>query len=339
MLELTKIGKQIAQLRKENGYTGEKLAEILGVSPQAVSKWENGKCLPETALLPRLAEALDCSIDTLLMPTELEYKMEDNEKVRAYYESVNEDARLEIQTKEFVRSKSIISRYLFDNNMEIADIAGGTGPYSFWLAEKGHGVHLLDLTQRHIDIAKQKSKENNIKLASCICADARELPYENESMDLVLLMGALYHLRTKESRIKCLTEAFRVLKPGGHVICTVINRYTALVSTIKFNLFHIFDFETLEKVMKTGMADGFNLPHAYSHTRTEITTELSYVGFGDINVLAVEGIANAFGDNSLPADEREAERLLKCIELTEDIPELIGVSRNIMAVGWKGTGS
>lgn len=335
MLELKEIGKQIARLRKENGYTGEKLAEILDISPQAISKWENGKCLPETSLLPALAKALDCSIDTLLDPTELTYKMEDNEKVVKFYETVNEDVRLETQTKEFVRSKNIISRYLFDNNMEIADIAGGTGPYSFWLAEKGHRVHLLDLTPKHIDIAKRKSRANNIPLASCICADARELPYENESMDLVLLMGPLYHLRTKESRIKCLTEAFRVLKPGGHVICTVINRYTALVSTIKFNLFHIFDFDTLEKVMRTGMADGFNLPHAYSHTRCEITAELSYAGFEDVNTLAVEGIAHAFGDHSLPKDEQEAERLLKCVELTESIPELIGVSRNIMAVGKK----
>ncbi len=71
MLNLDKIGHQLALLRKEKGFTGERLAELLGVSPQAISKWENGKCLPETALLPTLASALDCSIDTLLAPKEL----------------------------------------------------------------------------------------------------------------------------------------------------------------------------------------------------------------------------------------------------------------------------
>lgn len=71
MIDLDKIGKRIAFLRKERGYTGEGLAEKLGVSPQAVSKWENAKCLPETAILPDLAEALDCSIDSLLCPREL----------------------------------------------------------------------------------------------------------------------------------------------------------------------------------------------------------------------------------------------------------------------------
>lgn len=71
MIDLEKIGKRIASLRKEWGYTGEELAERLRVSPQAVSKWENARCLPETAILPALAEALNCSIDSLLCPEEL----------------------------------------------------------------------------------------------------------------------------------------------------------------------------------------------------------------------------------------------------------------------------
>ncbi|MCI9142753.1 MAG: helix-turn-helix transcriptional regulator [Lachnospiraceae bacterium] len=71
MIDPEKIGKKIAFLRKERGYTGESLAEQLHVSPQAVSKWENAHCLPETAILPALARALDCSIDSLLCPREL----------------------------------------------------------------------------------------------------------------------------------------------------------------------------------------------------------------------------------------------------------------------------
>ena len=71
MIDLIKVSRQIATLRRERGYTGEELAERLHVSPQAISKWENAKCLPETAILPALAEALDCSIDSLLNPREL----------------------------------------------------------------------------------------------------------------------------------------------------------------------------------------------------------------------------------------------------------------------------
>ena len=333
MLELNKIGKQIKLLRKAKGLTGEKLAEILQISPQAISKWENGKCLPETMLLPELAKALNCNIDTLLIPRDDE--LEENDKVTNFYENVNEDVRLEKQTLEYTRSKNIISRYLFNNDMEIADVGGGSGPYSFWLAEQGHNVHLLDVTPKHIEIAKQKIKDTNIDLSSCLCADARNLPYKNESMDLVLIMGALYHLQSQDSRAKCLSEAFRVLKRGGHVICTVISRYTVLVATLKWNLSHIYDLDTLRKIIETGKVEGFTFPHAYFHTPNEIINELSTAGFYNTHAIAVEGIANAFGDYSLPADEKESTRLLKHIELIESTPELIGASRNIIAVGKK----
>lgn len=72
MFEIKKVGEQITLLRKEKGLTQEKLAEALNVSPQAVSKWENGHTLPETSLLPLLAKLLDCSIDTILIPNELQ---------------------------------------------------------------------------------------------------------------------------------------------------------------------------------------------------------------------------------------------------------------------------
>jgi Predicted transcriptional regulators len=71
MIDYEKIGRHIAFLRKLKGLTGEKLAENLGVSAQAVSKWETGKCLPETNVLLLLSETLDCSIDNILVPKEL----------------------------------------------------------------------------------------------------------------------------------------------------------------------------------------------------------------------------------------------------------------------------
>ena len=71
MVDNYKVGNRIALLRKETGMTGEKFAEALSVSPQAVSKWENGKCLPESTLLPEIAALLGTSIDAILMPKEL----------------------------------------------------------------------------------------------------------------------------------------------------------------------------------------------------------------------------------------------------------------------------
>lgn len=58
------MGTIIARLRKEKGATQDDLATCVGVSPQAVSKWENGG-MPDAELLPKIADFLDTSIDTL----------------------------------------------------------------------------------------------------------------------------------------------------------------------------------------------------------------------------------------------------------------------------------
>jgi len=68
MLDNINVGNQILLLRKRNGLTQDELAEKLGISAQAISKWENGHTLPETALLPLLAKILNSSIDSILSP-------------------------------------------------------------------------------------------------------------------------------------------------------------------------------------------------------------------------------------------------------------------------------
>lgn len=60
------IGQKISMLRKDKGITQEGLAERLGVSPQAVSKWENDISCPDITLLPKLAQLLGITVDELL---------------------------------------------------------------------------------------------------------------------------------------------------------------------------------------------------------------------------------------------------------------------------------
>lgn len=60
------LGKRIQRLRKEAGLTQDALAERMGVTPQAVSKWENDLCCPDILSLPALAQALHATADTLL---------------------------------------------------------------------------------------------------------------------------------------------------------------------------------------------------------------------------------------------------------------------------------
>ena len=59
------LGERIAELRREHSMTQENLAEIIGVSAQAISKWENGATMPDILLLPVLADTFSVSIDAL----------------------------------------------------------------------------------------------------------------------------------------------------------------------------------------------------------------------------------------------------------------------------------
>lgn len=60
------IGKRIAAYRKKKNIKQDELAEILGVSPQAVSKWENDVSCPDISLLPALSDNLGVSIDEII---------------------------------------------------------------------------------------------------------------------------------------------------------------------------------------------------------------------------------------------------------------------------------
>ena len=62
----TTLGKRIASLRHQKGLKQDDLAAALGVSAQAVSKWENDQTCPDISLLPKLAQLLGVSVDELL---------------------------------------------------------------------------------------------------------------------------------------------------------------------------------------------------------------------------------------------------------------------------------
>lgn len=61
------LGKRIASLRKEKNLKQEDLAQMLNISPQAISKWENDLTCPDISILPELSKILNVSIDELLI--------------------------------------------------------------------------------------------------------------------------------------------------------------------------------------------------------------------------------------------------------------------------------
>lgn len=90
-----KIGMQIAKLRKEQEITQTALAEYLAVSPQAVSRWENGASVPDVCLLPQIAAFFNVSIDEL-------FGVSDYDKILFLVKKYSSD-RNEVNFKEAMR--------------------------------------------------------------------------------------------------------------------------------------------------------------------------------------------------------------------------------------------
>ena len=255
-----------------------------------------------------------------------------------YQNRYNEDGRMSRMPLEYLRCKEIISRYLAPA-MTIADVGGATGAFSYWLAQQGHTVHLLDYTPLHIEQAKEHGKNLGLALASCICGDARELPYADHSMDLVLLKGPLYHMQDSADRMACLAEAMRVLKVGGTLICEVISQYANVFDGFRGGL---IDDERFRQILDENLATGNHNPGdtpyfttAFFHSPELLRVELEQAGFADITLLPVEGFANALDISAYIDDESKRDILLEYIRKTEAIPSLLGIAGHFMGIAVK----
>src|SRR5262249_4601925 len=112
----------------------------------------------------------------------------------------------------------------------------GPGTYAVWLAERGYQVHLIDPVEHLVAQARERSNAASHPVASCSVGDARELPWENASVDAVLEFGPLYHLTNDQDRLLALRESFRVLKSGARVFVAAISRFASLLDGISRDL-------------------------------------------------------------------------------------------------------
>ena len=120
---------------------------------------------------------------------------------------------------EEIRMRELILRFLPPPPGVVLDVGGGPGRYSCWLAEMGFEAHLVDPVEKHVRQAREASESQpRHPLASVALGDARSLDHRDGAVDVVLLMGPLYHLTARERRLMALREAHRVLKPGGLLV-------------------------------------------------------------------------------------------------------------------------
>ncbi|ANM29545.1 hypothetical protein ABI59_08055 [Acidobacteria bacterium Mor1] len=247
------------------------------------------------------------------------------------------------------RTESILRRYLPAPPAELYDVGGGTGIYAFSLAAKGYTVHLLDVVPDHIEQARRRAAggkdagDTNAANAPATMevGDARALPRADASVDAVLLLGPLYHLTERADRIAALTEARRVLRPGGLVLAAGISRFASMLDGMARSLLDDPQFRT---IVDGDLIDGQHrnpgehpeyFTTTFFHHPRELSEELADSGFEGADVLAVEGPAWLLPRLQESGDTEARERWMALLERTEKEPSLLGASAHLMGIGRK----
>ena len=161
--------------------------------------------------------------------------MSEVDRVRDFYDRTVEDewGRLEKNWLEFGITKAFLNRFL-PPHATILDNGAGPGRYALELTAAGHIVDLRDLSEQNVAFARKEAQRRGLTLKSTTQGDARNLSdLPDAAYDAVLVLGPLYHLTLKEDRLRVISEAVRVLKPGGVAAFAFISRFAAAYYQLK----------------------------------------------------------------------------------------------------------
>ncbi|KAF7590977.1 hypothetical protein BBP40_002171 [Aspergillus hancockii] len=181
------------------------------------------------------------------MEPEVACKRTDTKIVAEWYNqnAALEHDRLNSCRLEFSVSMRVILRCLeqlerhVQRPLAILDLGGGTGRYAVELAQRGHSVALVDISQSELDLAKSFAAESDVTLSAVVQADARTIQvhpreenpqtiFTQSTYDLILCQGPMYHLLEESERLQVLCSCASMLRPSGFLLVAFVTRYAHL---------------------------------------------------------------------------------------------------------------
>lgn len=148
----------------------------------------------------------------------------DTELVQEVYRRFDENSRLtksKAASVEFLTNVKYIEKYLTPGS-KILDIGAGAGEYSLYFSRQGYKVSSLELSDSNIEAFRKKLlPEDTVDLVQGNALNLNRYP--DESFDIVLLFGPLYHLHSEADQLRCIREAKRVCKPDGKIFFAFIS--------------------------------------------------------------------------------------------------------------------
>ncbi|PKH06897.1 class I SAM-dependent methyltransferase [Moritella sp. Urea-trap-13] len=216
------------------------------------------------------------------------------EELIAQYTDANEDSRLTrqfIAQMEFDTTMHVLKEYLAPK-IKVIELGAATGRYSLKFANMGCDTTAVELAPDQVNILQRKAKEQNITL-SIHEGNACSIPFiESNSYDLCVILGPLYHLQTQELREQAISEAYRILKPGGVLAVAYISRYF-VAGMFAQQYPELITPEILSTLLESGLvpsqfADSF-FNVGYFATPAEMESLVSEHGFTKLRHVATDG--------------------------------------------------
>lgn len=256
--------------------------------------------------------------------------------IEEYYNSYDEDARLLSKhgRVEYLTTMKYIKECLSGiADPSIIEIGAGTGRYSVTLAKQSYKVTAIDLVQKNIDVMRSKldgTEDINVMQGNAIDLSC----IKDDTFDLTMLLGPMYHLYTKEDKLRALSEAVRVTRPGGHILVaycmnesTVIQYIFGMANPPKTSGEEMFD-----KVTKDWRCMSLE-EELFEMTRTEEIAELdSHLPVERIKLIATDGATNYNRHVVDGMDDEMFEKWVSFHFATCERQDLVGASNHTLDI-------
>ena len=254
----------------------------------------------------------------------------DTSYLEKYYGKFCEEKRLLSRhgQVEFTTTMKYIHDYLKDyENPKILEVGAGTGRYSCSLANEGYDVTAVELVKYNLGILK--SKGSSVKAMQGNALNLKKLA--DDTFDVTLLFGPMYHLFGAEDKKKALSEARRVTKPGGVILVAYcMNEYGVL--TYAFKERHIGECME-EKRLTENFKTISQKENLYDYMRIEdINALLEDSGLERIKMISPDGPANYMRPFLNQLTEEEFEYFVQYQMATCERQDLIGAGAHTLDI-------
>lgn len=256
---------------------------------------------------------------------EIRQIQDETEQVNRTYELFCEDERLSRSPAarvEFLTTLRYIEKYLRPG-ARILDLGAGTGAYSLYFAARGYEVDALELAENNIRAFREKLTPGlPVRLVQGNALDLSRYP--DESFDVVLCFGPLYHLHEAQDRDRCIREAMRVCKSAGVLFFAFINHDAVFLSELSYrgDYFDVGDYdkETLRL---------HDFPFVF-HTVAECRDMLTRNGLRLLHAVASDGVSELMEERINAMTETGYAQYLRYHDATCEKPEMLGRSNHLL---------